>query len=293
MIHDCVILPGLGGFIANYRPAEINPAGNSINPPSKQILFNRNLEHNDGLLYAHVSRRTGYGYKDVQSLAESFFGRVKKDISGGRKFSLEDIGYFYQDNELQVQFSPEPGSNFLVESFGLPFVQFREFETRISKPVETYRAIEAETDPLARQRRVRRIVISAAAACLAAVLIMVPIRTGIFSEARLDVAGKDALKTIEIPVEPITVKQEPVTATFQLPQPETSFDIIVGSFKDFGNARQLRTQLVEKGYNARILSGESDFYRVSVDQYSNPDEARQALSAVRSQGYESAWLLNN
>ena len=48
--HDCVILPGYGGFIGNYAPARIDPVSHSFVPPSKKILFNINLKQNDGLL---------------------------------------------------------------------------------------------------------------------------------------------------------------------------------------------------------------------------------------------------
>ncbi|NLA48282.1 MAG: hypothetical protein GX876_02335, partial [Bacteroidales bacterium] len=48
--HDCVIVPGFGGFVGNYAPARIDRATSTFYPPSKQISFNRNLRNNDGLL---------------------------------------------------------------------------------------------------------------------------------------------------------------------------------------------------------------------------------------------------
>ena len=102
MIHDCVILPGLGGFIANYKPAEIHPGQGTIHPPSKQILFNRQLVHNDGLLFAHVSKQSGYGYRDVQAMAENYIKGIIRDVTKGTKFTIEDIGYFFQDREKQL-----------------------------------------------------------------------------------------------------------------------------------------------------------------------------------------------
>ena len=34
-VHDCVILPGFGGFVANYRPAKIDENQQIVHPPSK------------------------------------------------------------------------------------------------------------------------------------------------------------------------------------------------------------------------------------------------------------------
>ena len=38
--QDCVVLPGFGGFITQYKPAELNFRTNEISPPGKKIAFN-------------------------------------------------------------------------------------------------------------------------------------------------------------------------------------------------------------------------------------------------------------
>ena len=88
LLHDCVILPGLGGFVANYRPAEFDRVRNTASPPSKHILFNRQLVHNDGLLFAHVSKAEDYGYKDVENMAQTYLEGIQKDTRKGMKFNI-------------------------------------------------------------------------------------------------------------------------------------------------------------------------------------------------------------
>lgn len=297
MIHDCVILPGLGGFIANYKPAEILSAQQTILPPSRNILFNQNLVHNDGLLYAHASKKSGYGYKDVQSLAESYIRQILRDVSRGSKFTLEDVGYFYQDREKNLQFTASASSNLLLESYGLTSLHYKEFESPRISETRRYRAIPAEHDPLGRQRRARRIVMGAAAACIFAALLIVPIKTGYFSEARLDILKGDTFTPTEIAMEPA---EEPAKEKiiFQSSLPieiplTVSYDIIVGSFKDFSNARQLRSKLVEMGFQPRILAGDNGFYRVSAGQSSAREDAGRVLASAHAEGYDSAWMLSN
>jgi len=41
--HNCVILPGFGGFIAQRQPARIDYHSGTMHPPGKSILFNRQL----------------------------------------------------------------------------------------------------------------------------------------------------------------------------------------------------------------------------------------------------------
>ncbi len=52
---------------------------------------------------------------------------------------------------------------------------------------------------------------------------------------------------------------------------------MVGSFKDFANARKLRNNLVAKGYSPRILTGDKGFFRVSAF---TSDERQDAVFAM-------------
>lgn len=48
--NDCVIVPGLGGFVAHYTPAMRVAEENTFLPPTRIIGFNPQLKMNDGLL---------------------------------------------------------------------------------------------------------------------------------------------------------------------------------------------------------------------------------------------------
>ena len=304
LLHDCVILPGLGGFVANYKPAEFDTVRNTASPPSKLILFNSNLIHNDGLLYAHVSETTGYGYKDVQNMAKTFIDGIRRDLRQGMKYSIEGLGYFYIGGEGQIRFSEEAGNNYLLESYGLPLLQYREFE-KFPKP-ETYRSLTSEVDSLARQKRIRRWAYGTAAACLVAAMVFLPLKTFYINQAGIDLPIADSFqKELTEQVENLTESASPSpvnkanlmpsvslnpVSEISLPVPE--YHIVVGSFKDFGNARQLRNQLVEDGYTSRILSSEKGFYRVTAGTYAQQTEAAVMISSVRK-GYENAWIFSN
>ncbi|MFC2112559.1 SPOR domain-containing protein [Bacteroidota bacterium] len=298
LLHDCVILPGLGGFVANYKPAEFDAVRNTVNPPSKHILFNSNLVHNDGLLYAHVSKAMGHGYKDTENMAQTFIDGIRRDTRRGMKFTIGGLGYFYADGEGQIMFSEEAGNNYLLESYGLPLLQYREFE---KQPIpETYRSIDREIDPIARQRRIRRWAYGTAAACLVTAMILVPIKTGYFNQAGIDIPTADSFRKEQ----PVNVGAEeqgddayhvnqagltPASKSFLI-NPE--YHIIVGSFKDFGNARQLRNQVISKGYEARILCTQKSSYRVTAGTYTEKSEASVELAFVLSD-YDEAWVLSN
>ena len=60
--HNCVIVPGLGGFVANYKSARIHPVNHTFTPPAKEIVFNTGLKHNDGILATYIALELNINY---------------------------------------------------------------------------------------------------------------------------------------------------------------------------------------------------------------------------------------
>lgn len=330
--HDCVILPGLGGFVANYKPAEFDASQKTVLPPSRQILFNPNLVHNDGLLFAHVSKETGYGYKEVQAMAEVYFKTIKYEVGKGLKFTIEDLGYFFFNKARKVEFTQESTDNLLLASYGLSYLNYKQFDRAPGRTAKIYQAVD-DTNPVIRQRRIRRWVYTGAAACLLASMIFVPMKMGYLNLSNFDLNLVDsfrkeqpveqlevtppetrsteletasfepeAVSTVSeaVSIEPETTKIETATpgskdetAAKQFFTPEPSYHIVVGSFKDVDNAQQLRQKLVDEGFEAEVLTGENSYYRVSANHYPLKAEAVSALASIRGQqAYKSAWILS-
>ncbi len=108
--HDCVVIPGLGAFIAQYESARISDDGMRILPPVRTIAFNGELTHNDGLLASSVARRERMHYEDALSVVKagvatlirqlSYDGEVSVGSLGMlEKRSADDGGYVYIPNE--------------------------------------------------------------------------------------------------------------------------------------------------------------------------------------------------
>ena len=62
-LHDCVIIPNFGGFVSNKQSAKLNRVNGVLSPPTKQILFNKNLTTNDGLLISHIANQEAISNK--------------------------------------------------------------------------------------------------------------------------------------------------------------------------------------------------------------------------------------
>lgn len=117
-LHDCVIIPDFGGFICNYRGAYIDEADNTIHAPSKDILFNRNLTHNDGLLVNWITCKENISYDKATKQVALFCEELKIKLNQRQRIAFGDIGVFYMDKRFNIIF--ESGkNNFLADCLGM------------------------------------------------------------------------------------------------------------------------------------------------------------------------------
>lgn len=116
---DCVIVPGLGGFVANYNAALLNRAAGIIEPPSKGLIFNKNLVVNDGLLANAIAQAEQISYAEANLLIEEFVYGARQLLQQGKRIEISDVGFLYSDSEQNLRFQPVYSINFLKDSFGL------------------------------------------------------------------------------------------------------------------------------------------------------------------------------
>jgi cell division protein FtsN len=136
--HDCVIVPGFGGLVANYRGARLNKTTHVIYPPSKHVGFNRHLIQNDGLLANHIAMITGSSYVEATKELDRLVTEFKNQLQKQGRASWEKIGVFFNDNNGTLQFIPEEQNNFLPDSFGLSAIQLQPVaKTIIPMEIET------------------------------------------------------------------------------------------------------------------------------------------------------------
>jgi len=123
--HNCVIIPGFGGFITNFKASGFEESRNLISPSCKKVAFNQSLTDSDGLLVDHWSRKKGIPYKEALKDVESFSDFLKERIFTNKSFDFKNIGTFYLNSEHRVIFVPYHGLNFLESSYGLPPVKIK------------------------------------------------------------------------------------------------------------------------------------------------------------------------
>lgn len=117
--RDCVIIPHFGGLVGNYKSSKLDRIQNKFSPPSKEISFNKNLTHNDGLLANRISVEEKISYEEANLQLKKFAEELKISLKQGKKIEFEQIGILFSDEHQNLQFEPDYAANYLVDSFGL------------------------------------------------------------------------------------------------------------------------------------------------------------------------------
>lgn len=121
--YDCVVVPGLGGFIANYKSATIHSVQNTFAPPSKSISFNKNLNANDGLLANLIAQKEAIIFDVAIKKIETSVATINRDLKLKKRVLLNEVGTLFLDAENRTQFEPQNSINYLLESYGLAVFQ--------------------------------------------------------------------------------------------------------------------------------------------------------------------------
>ena len=104
--HDCVIVPGLGAFIATEHEAYIDFERGVIRPRRREISFNSSVVTDDGLLSHSIARREGIPYEDARRLVTALAGRMEADLCNEGEVSLGMTGRLVKDAEGLISFQP-------------------------------------------------------------------------------------------------------------------------------------------------------------------------------------------
>lgn len=117
--HDCVIVPGFGGFVCNREQSRIDQVSHVILPPGKRIVFNQNLKTNDGLLAQNIAEKLRISYAEaLRSIAE-LVNQLREQLEQLRQLDIDAFGSFRLNAEANYVFLPERTNSYLHSSFGL------------------------------------------------------------------------------------------------------------------------------------------------------------------------------
>lgn len=314
-LHDCVILPGFGGFVTNYVNASISEK-NIFFPPRKIVAFNIKLINDDGLLINYIVDKESITYTEAKGLVIDYVRNLKNTLNSLKEINFEGIGYFKIDNNKILQFNPLQTTNFNIETYGLSSFHFQKIkhESEVDKVKNIFKD-KNEKDSKLVKLPLKRII---AASFLIVILTMISYDTNIIKDLKVNLTSlypsvnnanpKNAIiktKTItnkkEVTTNSIIKESKPkveIKTTNIIPKQidqtisdEKQYQIIAGCFKVLTNAENFVTELTEKGLTPTILISHRGLYKVSVGSFDSKEEAISQINNLHNSSSDVfVWL---
>ncbi len=121
--YECVVIPGLGGFIINDKPAQVNYDTHYFKPPFREIMFNPYLRTNDGLLLNYIAKEENVTYQEAKKRIDAFARACIHALDTGKQIRFDKVGTIRKDQSDKVIFIQDTSVNYNPNAFGLsPFI---------------------------------------------------------------------------------------------------------------------------------------------------------------------------
>ena len=322
--HDCVIIPGLGGIITNYRSAQIHPVSHTIRPPSKSIRFNVNLQEDDGLLANYVSSCESISFASAQSKIERFVFSIQNDLEHKKEARLSKIGILSVDLNGILSFEPDLKVNYLPDAFGLEAIQSPAILKK-SKGIDVSKQIYRGARSIQTQKTSFNWKVAAVLIPLIGLSTYISFQQEAIGDKYANYAYLNPFKekpaavyvpraieakekTIELKETKITDVPETVIETVKvntevkakktIPAPSVKttlvskpFHLVAGCFSSEHNATKFVAQLKTEGFEASVIGqNKNGLFRVAFQSYVSRELAVSEMKKLKDSG-KSTWLL--
>ena len=117
--HQTVVIPGFGGFTSKYQSASVDYVQGAVEPPSKTVEFNPNLQINDGVLAEFLRKKYSISVDEAMTAIQTYVDEQKAILNNKEIIEIPKIGRLYLDYKHNLKYLPDT-TNFNTNSFGLP-----------------------------------------------------------------------------------------------------------------------------------------------------------------------------
>lgn len=293
--YECVIVPNFGGFVTNEISAKVNHFTHTFYAPSKQLTFNSHLKNNDGLLANYIASAENISYLKALEIINKEVESWKSSLKN-EEIEVENIGSFTLNKGGNYIFEPTSSTNYLTSSFGLssyvsPAIKRITYKEKVAQ-LETIAPILPSEE---KKRKTPAFIKYAAAAA-----IIFALGTLGFKEYQkieynnLIVEANQQQQKVEKSIQEATfVISNPLpTITLNLTKETFNYHIIAGAFREPENAEKKLQQLVDKGFDAKILGlNKWNLTQVSYESFNSKNDAINRLNVIKKTESKDAWLL--
>ena len=129
--HDCVIVPGFGGFIAHHVDAHYDKDDRLWLPPYRTLGFNPQLTLNDSLLVQSYVEAYDMSYPDALRQIESEVEELKGILHTEGEYEMDGVGTLSVNIDGNYEFEPCEAGILSPEVYGLADFSFKRLKDAV------------------------------------------------------------------------------------------------------------------------------------------------------------------
>ncbi|MBO4945127.1 MAG: hypothetical protein J6C91_07725 [Muribaculaceae bacterium] len=132
--HDCVIIPGWGALIAHIVPARIDARESLFTPPSRMVVFNPTVNHDDAMIASAIVRCEGCSYATARQAVGEYAGALRRQLDTEGSVTVDRVGTFRLSPEKATLFEPDSDGIANAQFFGLPMIDLQSVSHATPQP---------------------------------------------------------------------------------------------------------------------------------------------------------------
>ena len=318
--HDCVIIPGVGAFLAQRQSAYYNAEEQVYMPPRRTLAFNPHITIDDALLSTSYMEQYAISHKQASTLMNDDIKSLKRTLSRKGEIYFGELGKLSMNVNGVISFTPSEAGIDDPENHGM---------MPLPIPMLSHKKEKTITIPINRQRIAQYV--AAAVAIIVMFVFVTPLSDHTFQNdikaslgsfaspeqiSMMQQVGAPAPattsgKACEIqPIEQInaseattaitTATEEGVTSSVtetaqeaenskQETAPQASYHIIVASTPNPEKAQLAITELSAKAEFEYSIVECNGRFRIAASSYPTQQEAQAALASIQ-QTFSDAWI---
>lgn len=305
VVHDCVIVPRLGGFVLHAASASYSTKDHFFLPMRREIGFNTTLRYNDGLLTESYMKSYGVDCHKAYRMIEDDADEIKSMLFRGQKVSLGTIGSFSLSTEGQVLFEPVDAGFQSMESYG-----FSSFGLRTIQELQREQAVVVAEQRKAQGDNVFYIPINkrwlqgiagVAAAVAMFLIVSTPVKqmdstayTANFIPTEVLASGTAKSSVArKVPTEVVTTRKKAESTKVKAEQPKSKdiYYVVVSSLNSVKQADAFIASMDRSVFKRANKLVETKKVRVYADKFDSREKADTYMDKLRKKSkYKDAWV---
>ncbi len=287
--HECVIVPGLGGFVTYRDKASIR--NNRLYAPAQRVRFNHLLTYHDGLLAETYMQDRHIGYSAALEAIKADIEQITTALNSGNTFILDRIGALSLSASNTIILKNED-CKFLPENIGLPIVNLKQLATESNNDNTITLNIPRASSNVVRYAAMLIIVF------IFSLLIPTPV-TDSTHEASFyrvksinPINSIDSIKSINS-IDSMDTTKTQKTLNSQLSTLNSRYHLIIASLTSQAEAKKYIAHHTHFDRNQLIIIESKGKYRISAAGFNKYKDALQYMDSIRNDvpSAQKAWIM--